>query len=108
MPDSAVRRFLELVARELNAEDSRAELNARDPDAPDGIFKNLPNGWRIVAVFDRTPPDRQIAQAKLDRLSDTFAHTLTELHSPAPAASALPARRLDDALEDLRTRTGAI
>lgn len=108
MPESAVRRFLELVARELGADDSRAEIGGRDPDAPGVIFKNLASGWRIVAVFDRAPPDRQIVQARLDRLAETFSHTLAELHSPTPTAGALPARRLDDALEGLRARTGGV
>jgi hypothetical protein len=108
MPDTAVRRFLELVARELGADDSRAELGGRDPDAPSLIFKNLSGGWRIVAVFDRPPADRQVAQAKLDRLAESFSHTLADLHPPMLASSALPGRRLDDALEGLRARTGAV
>jgi hypothetical protein len=109
MADTAVRRFLELVMRELGADDSRAELGGRDPDVPGVIFKNLAGGWRIVAVFDHPPADRQGAQAKLDRLAETFSHTLADLHPPAlMGASTLPARRLDDALEGLRARTGAV
>jgi hypothetical protein len=110
MADTAVRRFLELVARELGADDVRAELGGRDPEAASLVFKNLADGWRIVAVFDSPPADRADAQAKLDRLAETFTHTLADLHPPAPspAPSALPARRLDDALEALRARTGAV
>jgi len=42
-------------------------------------------------------------------MAETFAHTLSELHAPsARTATTLPARRLDDALEALRARTGAV
>jgi len=109
MADTALRRFLELVARELGADDTRAELGGRDPDAPGVVFKNLSGGWRVVAVFDAVPVDRSAAQAKLDRLAEMFTHTLADLHAPAPASAAgLPARRLDDALEGMRARTGAV
>jgi hypothetical protein len=109
MSDTAVRRFLEVVARELGADDARAELGGRDPVAPGLVFKNLPDGWRIVAVFDSAPVDRAAAQARLDSLAETFRHTLADLHPPAPTpSSALPARRLDDALEGLRARAGAV
>jgi hypothetical protein len=69
----------------------------------------IPGGFRIVAIFDKPPEDRHAAQLRLDRMADTFAHTLSELGSPvARSATALPARRLDDALEALRARTGAV
>jgi hypothetical protein len=109
MADTALRRFLELVARELGADDARAELGGRDPDEPGIVFKNLAGSWRIVAVFDAPPADRSSAQAKLDRLAEMFTHTLADLHPPAPTSNAaLPARRLDDALEGMRARTGAV
>ena len=109
MADIALRRFLELLARELGADDARAELGGRDPDAPGIVFKTLPGGWRIVAVFDKPPTDRVAAQEKLDRLAEMFTHTLGDLHPPAPSSGGgFPARRLDDALEGLRARTGAI
>lgn len=111
MADSALRRFLELVTRELGADDARAELGGRDPVAPSSVFTNLSDGWRVVAIFDRDlqPQERSTAQAKLESLAQTFTHTLADLHPPVPTPSAaLPARRLDDALESLRARTGAV
>ncbi|HKP62768.1 MAG TPA: hypothetical protein VJV78_38795 [Polyangiales bacterium] len=111
MADTAIRRFLELVARELGADDVRAELGGRDPVAENMIWKMVPGGFRIVAIFDQPPADRQAAQNRLDRMAETFAHTLSEQFQQAPAArtsTALPARRLDDALEALRARTGAV
>lgn len=109
MSDTAVRRFLELVARELGADDVRAELGGRDPTSENVVWKMIPGGFRIVATFDAGPPDRPAAQARLDRMAETFSHTLSELHAPGTrTASTLPARRLDDALEALRARTGAV
>jgi hypothetical protein len=110
MADTALRRFQELVQKELGAVDARAELGGRDPSAPELVFKNLQNGFRIVAVFEGAPADRDDAQTKLDRLAESFSHTLGELHAPllGHTAASLPARRLSDALEALRARTGAV
>ncbi|HEX4352715.1 MAG TPA: hypothetical protein VHZ95_07380 [Polyangiales bacterium] len=109
MVDTAVRRFLELVTRELGADDARAELGGRDPNDAGIVFKNLPDGWRIVALFDTPPADRAAVQSKLDSFAESFRHTLAELHPPVPTTSnTLPARRLDDALDGLRARTGAL
>jgi hypothetical protein len=109
MPDTAILRFLELVARELGADDVRAELGGRDPVSDNVVWKMVPGGFRIVAIFDAPPVDRAAAQVRLDRMADSFAQTLTEMHvNSARTAMALPARRLDDALEALRARTGAV
>lgn len=112
MSDSALRRFLELVIRELGADDARLELGGRDPVGQGFVWKSLSDGWRVVAVFDQPPEDAsglEAAQKKLDRLAQSFTHTLADLHPPPLAPStALPARRLDDALESLRARTGGV
>jgi hypothetical protein len=110
MSDAAVRRFLELVQKELGASDARAELGGRDPVAPELVFQNLDAGFRIVAVFEAPPADRALLEQKLKRLSETFSHTLAELHGAFPprTAATLPARRLYDALEALRARTGGV
>jgi hypothetical protein len=100
---------LELVARDLGDDDARAELGGREPVGPNYVFTKLSDGWRVVAVFDEPPADRKTAQAKLERLAESFTQTLADLHPPSPApSSALPARRLDDALESLRARTGGV
>jgi hypothetical protein len=109
MADTALLRFLELVARELGADDARAELGGRDPVAANLLWKVAPGGFRIVAVFDTAPVERALLQQRLDRMVETFAQTLSEVPaSGARTATALPARRLDDALEALRARAGAV
>ena len=50
MSASALLRFLELVARDLGADDARAELGGRAPVGPGHVFTNLSDGWRVVAV----------------------------------------------------------
>jgi len=111
MSASALLRFLELVARDLGADDARAELGGREPVGSGYVFTNLSDGWRVVAVFDvpQQPADHKSSQAKLERLAESFTQTLADLHPPSPVpSSALPARRLDDALESLRARTGGV
>ena len=111
MSDTALRRFLELVARELGADDARAEIGGREPSGPGVLFTSLSDGWRVVAIFDQPPTESALsaAQTKLERLALTFTHTLADLNPPTPpSAAGLPARRLDDALEGLRARTGAV
>ena len=112
MSDSALRRFLELVIRELGADDARVELGGRDPVGPGLLWKSLSDGWRVVAVFDSPPADASgldPARQKLERLASSFTHTLADLHPPPLSpSSALPGRRLDDALESLRARTGGV
>jgi hypothetical protein len=110
MPDTAIFRFLELVARELGADDVRAELGGRDPISDNVVWKVVPGGFRIVATFDKPPSDRAGAQLRLDRMAESFAQTLTEqlTANTARTATTLPGRRLDDALEALRARTGAV
>jgi len=111
MSASSLRRFLELVLRELGADDLRAEFGGRDPNGSGQLFAKLSDGWRVVAVFDKPPEAESInaLQAKLDRLAASFTQTLADLQPPSPQSpAALPARRLDDALESLRARTGAV
>jgi hypothetical protein len=103
-------RFLELLCKELGAEDARAELGGRDPDDPRLVWVNQQGGWRLVTVFAEPPTatDRSSKQEQLARLVAGFSHTLREVVVPVPPGLALdsPYRRLDDALEALRSRSG--
>lgn len=103
-------RFLDLLCKELDAEDARAELGGRDPDDPRLLWTQLPGGWRLVAVFAAPPADRKAKQDRLQVLVSGFSQTLSEL--PTPPSPTQPAesvfRRLDTALEALRARVGAV
>ncbi|MGD8859925.1 MAG: hypothetical protein PVI30_07925 [Myxococcales bacterium] len=110
MAQGALLRFLDLLRQELGADDTRAEVGGRDPDDPRLIWANLGSGWRLVAAFTEPPTDRAAMQRKLDTLVDGFAQTLDQGELPAPPAPPVDSafRRLDAALEGLRTRTGAV
>jgi hypothetical protein len=103
-------RFLDLVRKELDAQDTRAELGGLDPDDERLLWARVAGGFRIVAVFDAPPADRDEKQAHLDHLVAGFSQTLTQtaLPTPANALPETPAKRLDEALEALRARTGAV
>lgn len=114
MRRGTIVRFLEMAARELGAVDARAELGGIDPEDPRLVWCTLPSGFRLVAVFDEPPTVRPEKQRRLEQLAQGFAHTLSEFTLPAPSIppSVPPSesafRRLDSALEALRTRTGGV
>jgi hypothetical protein len=109
MRQTAMLRFLDLVRKELDAQDTRAELGGLDPDDERLLWARVAGGFRIVAVFDLPPPNRDDKQAHLDHLVASFSQTLTQTSLPPPPnPPETPAKRLDEALEALRARTGAI
>jgi hypothetical protein len=102
-------RFLDLVCKELGADDARAELGGRVPDDARALWAALPGGFRLVALFAEPLTDREALQAKLDELVSGFSHTVKEvavLVPPQPKAESA-FKRLDVALEALRSRSGA-
>ena len=102
-------RFLDLVRKELSARDTRAELGGLDPDEPTLLWARIEGGFRIVAVFDEPPADREERQKHLDTLVSSFSQTLTQAALPTPTTPPeSAAKRLDEALEALRARTGAV
>jgi hypothetical protein len=103
-------KFLELLCKELGAVDARAELGGHDPEDPRVLSINLPTGFRLVAIFEVPPEDRAEKLARLEQLSQGFSHTLgeTAFGSPGSIPPDSPYRRLDSALEALRTRSGAV
>lgn len=103
-------RFLDLLCKELDAEDARAEIGGRDPDDPRLLWTALPGGWRLVAVFAEPPADRQAKQERMQVLVSGFSQTISDLPpppSPAPPNESV-FRRLDAALEALRARVGGV
>jgi hypothetical protein len=110
MRQPAMLRFLELLQMELGCEDARAELGGKDPTDPRLLFALIPGGFRIVAVFSEPPAEREPLQAKLDELARGFGMTLslTSAPPPPPTSAETAQKRLDTALEALRTRTGAV
>lgn len=101
-------KFLDLLCKELGAQDARAELGGRNPDDPRLLWAMLPAGFRLVAAFADPPADRAAKQAQLEELVSGFSHTLSEIPLPLPPSPPVESafKRLDVALEGLRSRSG--
>lgn len=103
-------RLLEVVRRELGADDARIELGGRPPSDPHLLWREITLGWRLVAVFAGDPPNRDALQQRLDVLTASFA----DLGHPdlseriGGARRAVAQRRLDDELHSLALRVGAV
>ncbi len=109
MQEAALLRLLDLVQRKLGADDVRAELGGRDPEDEHLVWCSLDGGFRIVAVFSEVPADRDARSRRLEVLVRSFAGTLEGGEPERPAISSeLASRRLDDALDALADRAGAV
>lgn len=95
-------RLLDVVRRELGADDARAEIGGREPSAGT-VWTVLPSGLRIVAVFDEPPEDADAKRARLETLVSAFegAEQALELAAPSPSRDAAAATQLFDALDAL-------
>lgn len=99
-------KLLDVVRRELDAEEARIELGTREPADAHVLFALLKGGWRLVAVFEQPPPDD--AQAKLEALAESFAGVTTQPDEWSSMSSELVGRRLDDELAEIAERAGAV
>jgi hypothetical protein len=109
-------RLLDLVIRELKADDARVELGGRVSEDPRVVSHELRPGARLVAVLAAPPPDIAAAQARLQRVAESFAGTMDEAIAEgssdlggavAGAKRGTDRRDLADALEILRARAEA-
>lgn len=110
MPD--LNRLLELVVRELKAEDARVELGGRAPEDPRLVWHELRPGVRLVAVCAAPPGDPADARARLARVADVFVGIADDAIVDAQGALAGARRGTDrrdlaDALAILRERAEA-
>ncbi|AKF10228.1 hypothetical protein [Sandaracinus amylolyticus] len=104
----ALLRFLEVVRRELEADDVRGEIGGRDP-GPDVIWGTMPGGIRVVAVYDAPPVELDDKRVKLRALLESFASLGTrEEASPPPPPRVGAGHELDDALDLLAQRARAL
>src|SRR5690349_819901 len=82
-----LRRFLELVLRELDCDDARFEFGGNNLPQPTRMVAEMPGGWRVVALYDSPRGDRAAAQAKLDALVEAFAGVAEQLRIRSPRPS---------------------
>jgi hypothetical protein len=107
--EGPILRFLDLVKRELGASDARAEIGGRDPEGATTVYCSLPGGFRIVAVFDEPPGEPDELRARLESLAASFFQTASSVSEDRPRLTQEPAaRRLDEELEALAARVGAV
>lgn len=99
-------RFLEIVRRELGADDARYEIGGREP-GEDVIWCPL-GERRLVVIFDEAPAEEAEAlREKLRAFVRAFPTTLEPRDSKPPRRGLEPQRALDDALEILAQQSGA-
>ncbi|WP_437284530.1 hypothetical protein [Sorangium sp. So ce406] len=105
--DSALLRFLDLVQRELSADDALIELGGKPPADPRAVWCALPNGSRLVARFAEPPREPAEVSRRLEELSAAFAGLSSGGGGQRPAHGG-STHRLDDELEVLAQRAGAL
>ncbi|WP_437573720.1 hypothetical protein [Sorangium sp. So ce887] len=105
--DPALLRYLDLVQRELSADDVLIELGGRPPGDPRAVWCALPNGSRLVARFAEPPGEPARVSRQLEELAASFSGLSSGGEDPRPSRSG-STHRLDDELEGLASRAGAL
>jgi len=107
--DLSIERWLELVRRQLEADDARVEIGGKDPSDPRHVFCTLAGGSRLVACFREAPPDRADVQRRLEALAEAFESPGERLREERPVATrSMLTRRLDDELVALADAAAAL
>lgn len=101
-------QLLDVVKRELRADEARIELGTREPEHERVLFATLKGGWRLVVVLPEPPASRADVQAKLEALAESFAGVTTPSEEWSIMSSELVGRRLDDELAEIAERAGAV
>lgn len=102
-------RLLELVRRELGADDAHLQLGGRAPDDPRVLLHDLRPGCRLIIRFDEAPADPAETRRHLVELAAAFSGTVTTAieRLDATLARAPTGDALTDVLADLRDATAA-
>ncbi len=109
--DLGLERFLELVKKDLGAEDARIELGGKPPTNPDLLWCEVPGcDARVVAVMSGPVRGRLELEHKLTGLAEGFAGTIDRSAARAtgrPFEGSSTRARLDAELSALVARAGA-
>lgn len=99
--------MLDVVRRDLGAADTRAEVGGQDPDDACVVWAPLAPGWRIVAIYDQPPPDREQKIQRLHALVRPFEDIAHRVEPPTLGLAPAKQRALDEELDALAERAGA-
>jgi hypothetical protein len=102
-----LHRLLELVRRDLGADDVRAEVGGRDPESERVVWAALSPGWRVVATFDQPPANLDEKRERLQVLVEPFEHGTGKIEVPSGGLGIAKQHALDEELDALAERTGA-
>lgn len=109
MSEHSLTRLLDLITRELGAQEARIEFGGTPPDDATTLWASLPGGWRVVTRFAEPRDDAKHLNLKLRQLAASFFEIPPEPPRPYPEGyTNWTTRRLDDELCSLAARTGAV
>jgi len=100
-------RLLALIERELEADDARAELGGRPPEGDRVIWAPMGESWRVVVSYVAPPDGRDAKRKRLEAMLAPFSHP-DRLVEPPPAHAGRQSMELDEELDRLAERTGAL
>lgn len=105
MNEDALSRFLELVAREMDAGDVRAEPRGTVDASDTVLVVALGEHSEVVVAFDETPSDIDARQRRLEMLASAFASAIEGATKKPPLQGRRSLRR---ELESLALRADAL
>lgn len=108
MTDGPLLRLLDMVQRELGADDARVELGGKDPSDERLVWVRLSESRRVVAVFENGPSDREQATQRLLALVEAFAGTASPTPDGRQPPGALTRALLSEQLGMLAERVDAL
>lgn len=109
MSEDALSRFLELVAREMDAEDVRAEPRGTSEASPLVLIAPIGDRTDVVVHFREVPADSDARQRRLEMLSSAFASAIEGAQKSDERTRQTTSRRsLRRELEALATRADAV
>lgn len=111
MSDPALQAFLEVLQRELGADDAYLQLGGKAADGEGRFFHTISEATHVVVAFTGPTPDSANVHERLKALSATFRNTLDSavagVAQPRPAMD-FARRRLDEELSGLSERAAAV
>lgn len=111
MTDKTLPAFLDLLQRELGADDAYLQLGGKASDGGGRLFHTIGEGTHVVVVFTEPPTEGDAVRERVKLLSGAFQKTLdaavAEVAAPRQTVD-VARHRLDEQLTALCERAGAV